>query len=169
MPKQVSVTFAGRTFTIKEQPMGAAAIWRKHLRESRVMLIFESLDTAMIQLVRVADGVDEGGWANVDMNQVIGIAKVLPVIVNGLSNSIDEIAEMLFAYAPGLKDDQEWILEHAYDTEAVAAFCEVLKLSFPFFQMLDLVRGQAGARTPTSLPLPNGAIGQRGSGRKQKI
>lgn len=169
MPKKTNVVFAGRNFTLTEKPMGVAAIWRDHLRKSKVMQIFESLDTAMIQLVKVADGVNEGGWANVDLNQVISIAKILPVIVNGLTNSIDDIADLLFAFSPELAEDKEWILEHAYDTEAVTAFMEVLKLAFPFMGLWALVSGPVAARTPTSLPLPSGMNGHRGSGRKQKI
>lgn len=169
MPKKVDVFFAGRTFTLSEKPMGVAAIWRKHLRESKVMLIFESLDTAMIELVKVADGVDEGGWGNVDLGKVINVAKILPVIVNGLTNSIDDIADLLFAYSPELAEDREWILEHAYDTEAVTAFMEVLTLAFPIMGLWALVSGPVAARTPTNSPLPSGATGHRGSGRKQKI
>lgn len=140
--------------------MGAAATWRETLRKSRAMLIFESLDTAMIQLVAVADGAQESGWGNVDLNQVVSVAKVLPVIANGLANSVDEVEELLFNYAPELLADREWIEENAYDTEAIAAFVEVLKLCFPILGILALINGPKVPPTATNSPSRNGGSGQ---------
>jgi len=146
--------------------MGAAGKWRERLRQSKAMQIFESLDTAMIQLVAVGDSVtDESGkltsWGNVNVAEVVGVAKVLPVIVNGLASSVDEIEAMLFDYSPELDADREWILENAYDTEAISAFVEVLKLCFPILAAWGLVRGPQAARTVQNSPSRNGASGQK--------
>ena len=93
MPKTVHVTLAGRQYPIIEKPIGVASVWRDRLRKSKAMQIFESLDVAMMQLVAVGDSItDEDGnltsWANVNVSEVIGVAKILPVVVNGLASSI---------------------------------------------------------------------------------
>lgn len=184
MPKQVIVPFAGRNYTIKEKPMGAAAIWRAHLRDSQVMAIFESLDVALNQFSAMALRIDESvplededgnpilnesgkaimvkrGISFDDIGQIFGVAKIAPVIVNGLANSIDEMVAMLFDYSPELEADQEWITENAYDTEAIGAFVEVLKLCFPILAVWGLLAGPQAAQTKPSLPTHNGASGQK--------
>jgi hypothetical protein len=53
---------------------------------------------------------------------------------------MDTIQEMLFAYAPNLMVHREAIEENAYDDEMMRAFLEVLKLAYPFGQIVTLVR-----------------------------
>lgn len=165
MPKTVHVTLAGRQYPIVEKPIGVASVWRDRLRKSKAMLIFESLDVAMMQLVAVGDSItDEDGkmtsWANVNVSEVIGVAKILPVVVNGLASSIDEIEDMIFAYSPELAADREWIEQNAYDDEAVSVFVEVLKICYPIMAVWGLVRGPQAAQTGRSLPSKNGVSGQ---------
>ena len=166
MPKTVNVTLAGRQYPIVEKPIVVAAVWREKLRKSKAMAIFESLDVAMAQLVAVGDSItDENGnltsWANVDVSQVVGVAKILPVVVNGLASSIDEIEDMIFAYSPELAADREWIEQNAYDDEAVAVFVEVLRMAFPISAAWALVSGPRAAQTARNLPSKNGASGQK--------
>jgi hypothetical protein len=87
---------------------------------------------------------------------------LLPVLVNGLSHSIDEIIDMVFDYSPELAADREWIEENATSSEAVSAFVEVLKLSYPFLEILALLRGPKGQPTSSNLPTQNGASGRKG-------
>ena len=172
MPKTVHVTLAGRQYPIIEKPIGVASVWRDRLRKSKAMQIFESLDVAMMQLVAVGDSItDEDGnltsWANVNVSEVIGVAKILPVVVNGLASSIDEIEEMIFAYSPELAADREWIEQNAYDDEAVSVFVEVLKICYPILAAWGLVRGPQAAQTGRSLPSKNGASGQKQASRRK--
>lgn len=192
MPKTTRVSFAGRDYLLSEKNIGPASVWREHLNASHTMQIFRSLDTAMIQLVAVADTAtdlvnvldgngnpvldDNGkpiqaqrGFAGIELNQIVSVAKILPVIVNGLSGSIDEIIDMVFDYSPELTADREWIEENATNSEAMTAFMEVLKLCYPFLEILALVRGRPAQPTSSNLPTPNGATGHRGSARRQKV
>lgn len=191
MPKTAKVTFAGRDYLIAEKNIGPASVWREHLNASQTMQIFRSLDAAMIQLVAVADMTtdmvnvldgegkpvldDSGkpiqaqrGFAGIELNQVVSVAKILPVIINGLSGSIDEIIDMVFDYSPELAADREWIEENATNSEAMIAFMEVLKLCYPFLDILGLVRGQRAQPTSSNLPIQNGATGHRALARQKK-
>jgi hypothetical protein len=168
MPKQVQVSLGGRDYTVTEKPMGANGVWRQKLRTSRVMRIFESLDEAMIQLVSVADGVSEKGWDAINLNQVIGISRLLPVLVDGLTNSVDEIIDLLFDYEPKLRTERGWLEENAYDDEVIRAFVEVLKLCFPIMGVLDLVRGSRAPQTQSNSHAQNGASGLPPTGPKKK-
>lgn len=172
MAKQVKVMLGGREYKISEKQMGVSGKWRDHLNKSNTMRIFKSMDGAVAELVAVADSITEGegpdNWNDVNVNQVMKMAQLVPVLVNGLSGSIDEIIEMLFDYSPEIAGDKEWILENAFDREAVTAFCEVVKLCFPFLEILGLVRGSKGQPTSTNLPTLNGANGQKAMARQKK-
>jgi hypothetical protein len=172
MPKTAQVTVAGRAYLISEKMIGPAAKWRDHLNASQTMRIFKSLDGAMAQLVAALDSVapnDDGvrDWGSINVASVINVAELLPVLVNGLSHSIDEIIDMVFDYSPELAADREWIEENAPSSEAVAAFVEILKLCFPFLGILALL-GPRAQPTSTNSPSPNGASGRKGVGHRTK-
>lgn len=172
MPKTAKVYFAGKEYLISEKNMGAASVWREHLNASQTMRIFRSLDGAMTQLVSAIDSVapDADGhrdWGNINVASVINVAELLPVIVNGLSHSIDEIISMVFDYSPELAADREWIEENAPSSEAISAFVEVLKLCYPFLEVLALIRGPKGQPTSSNLPTVNGVNGQKALARQK--
>jgi len=175
MPKTAQIALAGRPYVLTEKHSGPATAWRNHLNASQTMRIFQSLDEAVVQLVGVLDQMtdNEGKMkkmseVDVNVSDIIGIGSTLPVVVNGLSHSIDEIKDMLFDFSPELQADREWIDQNAYDSEIVVAFVEVLKLCFPFLAVLDLVTGPSGRSTSTSLPSPNGASGHRALVRRKR-
>ena len=168
-----NVTLGGRPYTIKGKNLGPAAAWRAKFNGSRMMQIFLSLDEAAIQLVGVLDQMtDAQGRAlkmsemDINVSDIIGLVRTLPVIVNGLAASVDEMIAMLFDYSPELAADKDWLLENANDEQAIAAFVEVLKLNFPIMAVWGLVRGPLAARTVQNSPSPNGASGQRHGSRK---
>lgn len=164
MPKTVKVHLGGREYVLTEKVMGVTQKWREQLRKSSVMLIFQSLDSAVASVIDVVDG----GIDNLEAGQVISIARVLPIIVNGLSNSIDDVLDLLFDYSPELKADKKWLEGNAYDSEAIAVFIEVLKLNFPIGALLGLVRGSKAQPIATNLPSVNGASGTGKPSVRQK-
>lgn len=170
MSKQVTITLGGKQYSIKEKPMGQNSAWRKKLRESRVMRLFESLDGVVSQIMSLIEEVALGKKiADLDMAKTIGVARFLPTIVDGLANSIDEIVELLFDYDAKLQAERKWIEANAYDAEAVAAFVEVLKLTFPITGVLDLIGGFKAPPTVTNSPDLNGASnGLSASGPSRK-
>lgn len=152
MPKTVKVLFGEREYAISEKVMGVSLEWRKSLRASGVMRIFQSLDEAVESILRAV----EGGIENIQAGQIVPIARVLPLIVNGMAGSIDEILDLLFDYSPELAKDREWIMANAYNDDAVRAFIEVLKLNFPISALWNLL-GSRAQPTSTNLPSRNGA------------
>ena len=64
--------------------------------------------------------------------------------------AVDLMREKLFEYSPELAADRERIETEGYDSEIMAAFIEVLKLAFPFGQVIGLVSAaieKAGQQT----------------------
>ena len=162
MPKQTTVQLGGREYVIGEKTMGVALKWREKLRQSSVIRVFESLDGALAQLVAAVNGLGEGGTTGqINLAAGVSLATIAPTVVRGLLNSIDEVVELLFDYSVEMRADREWILEHAYDEEAIAAFIEVLKLAYPITALWGLVRGSRVQPTAMNLPSPNGGSGRR--------
>lgn len=157
MPKQITVFLGGREYTIKEKPTGAQSEWRKQLRATSVMLIFESFNGFVTDLIDIANSIPDGkGWKDIDFGKAIGVARVLPAVVNGLANSVDDIKELIFAYEPKLRTERKWLEENAYDSEFTEAFLGMLKLTFPIMGVLEKVSGFKAPQTPSNSPSPNG-------------
>lgn len=169
MPKKVTVYFAGKEYQVGEKNSGPASVWREHLNNSRTMRIFQTLDGAIEQIARAFDSVLSGNSEqSINVSSALIIGELVPVIVNGLSHSVDEIKTMLFDYSPELNADREWIEANGYDSEIITAFVEVLKLCYPFLDILALFRGSKAQPIATNLPSPNGASGQKSIGHRQK-
>lgn len=167
MPKTSKVVLGDREYVLTEKVMGVSRAWRRKLRESSVMGIFESLDGALNELVAAVNGLgEEASDGRVNFKAGLTLATVAPAIVRGLANSIDDVIDLLFDYAPELKTDEAWLAENAYNEEFVTAFLEVLKLNFPIMALWSLV--SAGSRAQpiaTNSPSPNGD----GHGRKKSL
>lgn len=163
-----TVKLGGREYTIEQKPMGATARWRETLRNSRVLLIFQSLDNVITQFTNIAQSMGDGGWQNVDAAEAFGLARILPVVMDGLTNSIDEVWAMVFEYAPNIAHDREWLEENAYDEEGVSAFLTVLALCFPITALWDQVSGRKASVIRTNSPTRNGASGLPASGPARK-
>jgi len=53
----------------------------------------------------------------------------------------DLIADLLFSYSPELRADQKRILDECYESELMNAFVAVLKLAFPFGELIGRLVG----------------------------
>lgn len=182
MPKQVTVTLGGRSYAISEKPMGINGAWRKKLRATSVMQLFESLDGLVDDLVvAIADvrrekieSADEDGNSvegfRFDIGKMFAVLRNLPTLVNGLASSVDDIIDLLFDYEPKLRTERKWLEENAYDEEVIAAFIEVLKLTFPIMALWGLLstNGSRAQQTATNSHSQNGASGLPASGPKSK-
>jgi hypothetical protein len=71
------------------------------------------------------------------------VVEFIGVISGSLLTSTDAFMDMLLAYSPALRADEEYILDNATDEEAMAAFAEVLKLAYPFGGLMKVIRGPA--------------------------
>jgi hypothetical protein len=151
MPKQVTVTLGGKQYTVSALPIAKAKAWRENLA-----VPFGTL----VQTLTSAN--------TVEINQFNEIAGLVQNFSGVLLGSVDLMLDLLFEYAEELRADKEWILQNAYDEEALGAFAEVLKLAFPFGVMLEVVTGRTASKTSSSLLSQNGVSGLPASGPKRK-
>lgn len=182
MPKQVTVTLGGREYVLKEKFAGPHREWRDRLDNSNVMKIFKSLDGAMAQLVAAGDIIQEA-WAKrktpetddedensrgPNLNQFVDVIRILPIVVLGVSGSMNEVQDLFFAYDGKLAADRKWILANVYESEIVDAFWEILILANPTLALWGRMTGRRARSTESSLPSTNGASGLPASGPKKK-
>jgi len=131
MPKTVMVELGGATYTLTQRPIKQAKAWRDALRKP------------FGQLAATLEGAGK-----LELTSGTDLAGLVQSLSGTLLGSVDILLDLLFAYSPELAADRERIEREAFDDEALTAFTEVLRLVYPFGQLLALVNGPAG--TPTS-------------------
>lgn len=130
MPRSAVVMLAGQAYTVVALPIGKAKAWR------------ERLAGPFGDLVGVLEGAGE-----IELTNGRDIAGLVRTLSGTLIGSMDQLLDLLFAYAPALAADRERIEAEAYDDEALRAFAEVLKLAYPFGELRALISGSGAART----------------------
>lgn len=138
----VMVVLGERKYTVKALPVGASKRWREAFAQ---------------EIEGLLGAVQYAGEA---MSKQIGSGGELGQLVAGLGGALassvgptllgapDRMLLMVYAYAPQIGADHEYIEEQAYDEQVMAAFVEVVKLAYPFGGLLALVRtGQASQAT----------------------
>lgn len=128
--RTATVTLAGKQYTLQALPMRQNAEWRRRLAGPFGELTNILENAGSIQLT---DGQ--------------GLAGVVRTLSGTLLGSVDILLGLLFDYSPALRGDRERIETEAYDDEALRALVEVLKLAYPFGELLTLVRGVMSKET----------------------
>lgn len=183
MAKQVTVVLGGREYILQEKHAGPHREWRDKLDNSNTMKIFKSLDGAMAQLVTAGDAIQEawvqatsqgakdsedGEDGGLPLNAIVDVIRILPTVVLGVSGSMNEVQDLLFAYDAKLETQRKWILANAYDSEITHAFMEILILANPTMALWGLVTGRKAHGTQSNLPSTSTASGLPASGPKKK-
>ncbi len=130
MPKTATVTLAEKSYTLTQKPIKEAKRWREALRKP-----FGELAATL------------EGAGNMELTNGADLAGLVQSLSGTLLGSVDILLDLLFSYSPELAADRARIEESAYDDEALGAFTEVLKLVYPFGELLALVNGQPGKPT----------------------
>ena len=125
MPKTFTVTLAEQQYLVKELPSRKNMEWRKALA-----VPFGELTDALA----IAPGLEVDNAAG--LTRLTDLARMLTARV---FDSVDLMRDKLFEYSPELAADRERIETEGYDSEIMATFIEVLKLAFPFGQVISLV------------------------------
>jgi hypothetical protein len=138
--RSTTVTLGGKEFTVYAANMRHSRQWRQQFQEpvSAIMGILQNAH-------------------NINLESVADIAGLLNQAGTLLVGSVDFLIDAMFAYSPELQAHYDWILDHADDEEAIAALWEVLKLAYPFGNLVSLLDGQASSGTSSSSPALNGA------------
>lgn len=110
-----TVTLGGKPFTVQAAPMRVAKAWRQKFNEP-LQIIIGILKNA----------------GDIEINNVQDAAGILQQVGGLLLGSVDLLTDSLFEYSHELRANQDWILDHATDEEALTAVWEVVKLAYPF-------------------------------------
>lgn len=132
------VEIGGKQYTIPEAKRKANAKWRQ---------LFQA------QFTEVADLIE--GLPETSLSSATAVGDLIRQIVNKVGGSVDQMAELVFSYAPELAAEREQIEEEAYDSEIMAAFTAVLKLAYPFGSLIEMVSGLISLGQGTKGTLPN--------------
>ena len=131
MADKLTVTLGGRDYEISRLPYRQSREWRERFAEPIEKIVGGLQFTGDL----LGKGIDSG-QALGDTIGTLGRV-LLGDLGKTLIGSVDLCAEMLFSYAPTL--DREAIESNAYDDEILRAFVEVLKLAYPFSEILASV------------------------------
>jgi hypothetical protein len=124
MSKHVTITLGGKQYEIAEAPMRKNAQWRANLNA----------------LLTDVGGLMESA-TTVELNNVGDLLSVVRQVQDVILAAPDRITAMLFDYSPVLAADRARIEAEVYESELIAAFVEVLKLAYPFGELLSLANG----------------------------
>lgn len=102
---------------------------------------------------------------DVDITKPEELVKLTPVVQGLLTDYLDEAIEVLFEYSPLLREEREWIEDHATEKQAVAALLGVLKMAnpFPLAGLSEAVNGPPTGPTSSRLASRSGASKRRSS------
>jgi hypothetical protein len=125
------VTLGGRDYTLTELLSRKNAEWRTR---------FKSLVSEAVGTLNFDFSAELTPQALNNLVQTLGGA-----LLDGLEN----LKTLLLEYSPALLADQERIMDESYDSEFSTLLIEVLKLAFPFGNLVKFLRGagQLGAQT----------------------
>lgn len=130
--KQETITLGGKEYQINELPRRANAQWRQQ---------FQVLIASVTNLVEASQ---------VDITNTADLVGVVGQVRDVLMQAPDQLIELLFAYSPTLAADRERIEADVYESEILGVFIEVLKLAFPFGEILSWASGLAPAASATT-------------------
>jgi hypothetical protein len=121
--KTATITLGGQTYTVAELPLRQNAAWRQRLS------------------ALVASVTDLVGALQIDLANTGDLVSVVNQVRDVLLEAPDQVAALLFDYAPELAADRVRIENEVYESELLTAFVEVLKLAYPFGSLLSLANG----------------------------
>lgn len=134
MRKTVNVLLGGVVYEIAEAPLRKNAAWR----------------ASLTQLLTDVGGLMEAA-RTVELNSVGDLIGVVRQIQDVILAAPDRLTAMLFDYSPVLAADRERIEAEVYESELIGAFVEVLKLAYPFGDLLSLANGLAPKASTSTL------------------
>lgn len=128
--KTAKVTIAGSEYTIKELPIRKSVEWRKKVAA---------------EWTELADALTSAG--STSLSDISNIATAVQNVTSKVFESIEVVADLLFAYSPDLATDRKRIEAEGYESEIVDAFVEVIALAFPFSGKLRGLMREIGSQS----------------------
>lgn len=130
---EVTVELAGKKYKVTQLTIRKNREWRERFDKPIGVI----LDAATLVGDLAGKKYDQKGALMSDL--FVAITARAADIGTLLMDSMEIVLDALYAYAPAIQADKEFVEENAFDDEAVRAFGEVLKLAYPFGQLISLV------------------------------
>lgn len=136
-----TVTLGDREYEIGEAPILRSREWRERFYQTIAPLLKEL-----------------GGVQGVEFDNPEDLLQLLPLAEQIVVTALTEVVDLLLLYSPELDADQDYILNHATERQAVRAFQEVVKLAIPFEidRLIARSPGLVRAMTSSNSPSENG-------------
>lgn len=117
--RTAKIVLDGKEFAIRELRHRPNREWRKQLEG---------------ELNKFSDAL--AGGAEIEVTDLRAISSLVRAITGLLTTSVDTMCTLIVAYEPALQE----AVENGYDSEIATAFLEVLKLAYPFGNVVDTLR-----------------------------
>jgi len=132
--KTVLITLGGREYQVEQLPIRPSKAWRETFSHPIEGLIGSIQFTG--QLITNGDGQELGQLVSaVGQMLYTGVAETV-------LSSMELALDIICAYSPRIQADRERIETEAYDDEVINALVEVLKLAYPFSEIINAIRGR---------------------------
>ena len=168
--RTLTLIFNGEEYRISEARYKVSQRWRNTLEERLTEIAGLAQGDLVSVLAKAAalsvpTNKEELGEAAGEFEQAAALLGELSPVLGKVAklalSSVEEAADLLFAYGP-LTEKREEIEEIAYDDEIIKALWVVIQAAYPFLTMKSLVTqvmdqiGQLQGRTSTNSPALNG-------------
>ncbi len=150
--KSVNVELAERKYTVESLKFKAERVWR-HRYDAPISNMLSALTS--LKDVSGKEFKDTGDF----LKEVGGVLlSHAGELVGAMLNSPDTMLDAICDYSPAVAADRGWIEENCYQDEIARAFVEVLKIAYPFGQLLQLASnlGSPEKQITPSSPSPSG-------------
>lgn len=128
--KEITIEIAGQKYEVRPLSIKKGRAWREQLGAK-----FDGLIGAM------------QGIAIVEATNVAGVGNIIASLRETLITSIDEVLNLVCAYAPAIEADRARIEDEGVDEEIVDAFSKILGLAFPLGAIGRAMNGLTASMT----------------------
>lgn len=142
----VTIRLGEKDYTISEAPYGRSGPWRRRLVDE-IKPIFEEVS----------------GLTDIQFETPADLLQLWPMAERLFVDGIDQIFDLLIAYAPEFEQDRSYIEAHATDRQLFAALQDVIRLA-DFLSLIPQIRRAglgAGAGILPNSQSANGATPRR--------
>jgi hypothetical protein len=163
--RSIVVTLGEKPYTVTQLPLRQNAAWQRKVAENAKPLLaaMPSLLSALGPVIQQTGN----GWLSALNDQTMpALLDSGSGVLLGVIDAMPVMLDLLYEFDPALNLDKQHIEDEATEEEVIAAFVDIVKMSFPFGSRLgDLLKacqatmaasGGTTAMTTPNSPLPSG-------------
>lgn len=133
---QKTIMLGGREFVLAELPRLQNADWRVEL------------ESKLEPLINLISGVNK-----LELNTAADIDWLVQSLRGVLLKAPDVLVDLVLSYSPELREQEEWINLHVYESELIPAIQEVIAMAYPLGSVVGLARQINGLAQTISPPI----------------